>query len=61
VRCEPDDWRALSGVLARIANKWAVLVVSLLSAGPMRFNELLRTIGGIFGAHAVCDAEGAGA
>ncbi len=39
--------RTISETLARIGNKWTVLVVELLSAGPMRFNELRRTTEGI--------------
>lgn len=34
-------------VLDRIADKWTVLVLVLLEAGPMRFNRLRREIGGI--------------
>ena len=34
-------------MLARIGDKWSVLVVSRLGAGAMRFNELRRSIGGI--------------
>ncbi|MBS1694604.1 MAG: helix-turn-helix transcriptional regulator [Actinobacteria bacterium] len=32
-------------VLDRVGDKWSVLVISLLGAGPMRFTELKRTIG----------------
>jgi DNA-binding HxlR family transcriptional regulator len=39
--------RAISETLARIGDKWTVLVVELLRNGPMRFNEIRRTIGGI--------------
>jgi DNA-binding HxlR family transcriptional regulator len=39
--------RAVSDVLSRIGDKWTVLVVELLSNGPMRFNELRRLIGNI--------------
>lgn len=39
--------RAVSETLARIGDKWTVLVVELLSDGPMRFNELRRMINGI--------------
>lgn len=39
--------RAVSDVLARVGDKWSVLVVELLSSGPMRFNELRRRIGNI--------------
>jgi DNA-binding HxlR family transcriptional regulator len=43
----PADCRAISDVLARIGDKWSVLVVTRLGQGPMRFNELRRVIGGI--------------
>ena len=42
-----EDCRAVGGVLARIGDKWSVLIVSRLGDGPMRFNELKRNIGGI--------------
>jgi DNA-binding HxlR family transcriptional regulator len=42
-----EDCRAVSAVLARIGDKWSVLIVSRLGNGPMRFNELRREIGGI--------------
>ncbi|MEI9888297.1 MAG: helix-turn-helix domain-containing protein [Rhizomicrobium sp.] len=44
---ETSDCRAVSGVLARVGDKWSVLIVSRLGAAPMRFNELKREIGGI--------------
>lgn len=31
----------------RIGDKWAVMVVGALSKGPVRFNALLRLIGGV--------------
>ena len=34
-------------MLARVGDKWSVLVIMLLGAGPRRFNELKRMIGGI--------------
>src|SRR6202161_1759153 len=43
----PGDCRAISDVLARVGDKWSVLVVTRLGRGPLRFNELRRTIGGI--------------
>jgi DNA-binding HxlR family transcriptional regulator len=43
----PSDCRAISDVLARIGDKWSVLVVSRLGDKPLRFNELRRSIGGI--------------
>jgi DNA-binding HxlR family transcriptional regulator len=43
----PSDCRAVSDVLARVGDKWSVLVVTRLGDGPLRFNELRRAIGGI--------------
>jgi DNA-binding HxlR family transcriptional regulator len=43
----PADCRAIGDVLARVGDKWSVLVVTRLGGGPLRFNELRRTIGGI--------------
>ena len=43
----PADCRAISDVLARVGDKWSVLVVTRLGDGPKRFNELRRAIGGI--------------
>ena len=42
-----SNCRAVSSVLARVGDKWSVLVIMLLMEGPRRFNELKRTIGGI--------------
>jgi DNA-binding HxlR family transcriptional regulator len=42
-----QDCRAISSVLARVGDKWTVLIVVLLGDGPMRFNEIRRTVGGI--------------
>src|SRR5476651_1939420 len=44
---DTGDCRAISGVLARIGDKWSVLIVSRLGARTMRFSELKREIGGI--------------
>ena len=44
---ESEDCRAVSDILGRVGDKWTVLVVGYLSAGPMRFSELKRGIGGI--------------
>jgi DNA-binding HxlR family transcriptional regulator len=43
----PEDCRALSDVLGRIGDRWTILIVGLLGAGPKRFNEIRRTIDGI--------------
>lgn len=42
-----EDCRAVSAVLARVGDKWTILVVVLLGDGPKRFNEMKRIIGGI--------------
>jgi DNA-binding HxlR family transcriptional regulator len=43
----PEDCRAVSDVLARVGDKWSVLVVTRLGGGARRFSELRRSIGGI--------------
>ena len=44
---EPQDCRLLSEVLGRIGDRWTILVASLLGTGPMRFNQIRRTLRGI--------------
>ena len=39
--------RALAQVLDRIGDKWTIMVVGVLSNGPLRFNALMRRIGGV--------------
>ena len=34
-------------ILAKVGDKWSVLIVSQLGDGPMRFNEIKRQVGGI--------------
>jgi DNA-binding HxlR family transcriptional regulator len=41
------DCRAVASILARVGDKWSVFVIMMLIDGPMRFNELKRTINGI--------------
>ena len=41
------DCRAVSRVLARVGDKWSVLIIVLLGDGPKRFNEIKRMVGGI--------------
>jgi len=43
----PGNCPLVSDTLARVGDKWSVLVVMLLGDGPRRFNELKRAIGGI--------------
>jgi hypothetical protein len=40
-----EDCRAVSEVLARVGDKWTVLVVGVPGEGPKRFNELRRALG----------------
>jgi DNA-binding HxlR family transcriptional regulator len=44
---QESDCRGVASVLARVGDKWSVLVIMLLRDGPRRFNELKRMIGGI--------------
>jgi len=46
-RMMPENCRIVGGVLARIGDKWSVLVVMNLSEESRRFNELKRMIDGI--------------
>lgn len=41
------DCLKISQVLARIGEKWSVLIIMSLSAGTRRFSDLKRDIGGI--------------
>jgi DNA-binding HxlR family transcriptional regulator len=43
----PGDCRAIGDVLSRVGDKWSVLIVTRLGVGPLRFNALRRSIGGI--------------
>ena len=42
-----SDCGRISRVLARIGDKWSVLIVMLLTSRPHRFNEIKRAVGGI--------------
>ena len=42
-----EDCRRISEVLARIGDKWTILVVGELGRGPRRFNEVRRALGSI--------------
>ena len=44
---ETGTCEIISGMLSRIGDKWTVLVVSYLGEGPMRFNQMRRSIGNI--------------
>lgn len=42
-----SDCSAIKHIIARIGDKWAVLVVRMLGGGPQRFNELKKAIGSV--------------
>jgi DNA-binding HxlR family transcriptional regulator len=51
---DPGDFRhvtaqcaRVSAILARVGDKWSVLVVMLLGGGPRRFNDIKRQVDGI--------------
>jgi DNA-binding HxlR family transcriptional regulator len=44
---ESTDCKAVSGILARVGDKWSVLIIMRLGEGSRRFNEIKRMIGGI--------------
>lgn len=41
------DCRAINGILARVGDKWTILIIVLLGDGPKRFNEIKRLANGI--------------
>ena len=42
-----SDCRGVASILARVGDKWTILVVSELGQGPKRFNEIRRALGSI--------------
>ena len=44
---EHPDCQAVAKTLARIGDKWTVLVIGTLSEGPLRYNEIRRVVSGI--------------
>src|SRR3954452_564071 len=42
-----EDCEKVSRILARVGEKWSMLVVMLLRDGPRRFNDIKRNTGGI--------------
>jgi DNA-binding HxlR family transcriptional regulator len=44
---QSESCQVHSSILARIADKWTVLIVVLLGDGPRRFNEIKRAVDGI--------------
>lgn len=43
----PPAAAALDAALGRVGDRWSLLVVAVLLAGPRRFNDLLGEVGGI--------------
>ncbi len=43
----PEERRAFADILARIGDKWTVLVVGVLSLGPMRYRQIFKLVEGI--------------
>ena len=42
-----DVCHSVGDVLARLGDKWSILVIAMLSRGSMRFSELKRSLGSI--------------
>lgn len=42
-----SDCQRISQVLARVGEKWSILIIMLLASRPHRFSEIKRTINGI--------------
>ena len=45
--CEVGHKSAVTETLARIGDKWTVMVVGALHQGPMRYNQIRRAVEGI--------------
>ena len=43
----PDVCQSVGDVLARVGDKWSILLIAMLARGSMRFSELKRSIGSI--------------
>lgn len=44
---DTNHCKAVGQILDRIGDKWTVMVVGILSHGPMRFNAMQRAIAGV--------------
>jgi DNA-binding HxlR family transcriptional regulator len=45
--CKSEDCRAAHSILARVGDKWSILIIVLLGDGTKRFNEVKRIVGSI--------------
>nr|WP_245416655.1 helix-turn-helix domain-containing protein [Pseudochrobactrum asaccharolyticum] len=45
--CDPERLDEIRVVLDQVANKWSIMILTLLCDGPVRFNELRRQLGNI--------------
>lgn len=43
----PGECQMVAPILAKVGDKWSVLIVSQLGNGPRRFNEIKRDVAGI--------------
>ncbi len=41
------EYHRVSPILSRVGDKWSIILVMLLGNGPMRFNEIKRSVDGI--------------
>ena len=46
-QCVAEDRKAVIETLARIGDKWTVMVVGTLAHGPIRYNQIRRLVEGI--------------
>jgi DNA-binding HxlR family transcriptional regulator len=44
---ESEDCRFATSILARVGDKWSILIIVLLGDGKKRFNEIKRMVDGI--------------
>jgi len=42
IEIQSSDCQKISQVLARVGEKWSILIIMMLSGGPRRFTELKR-------------------
>ncbi len=45
--CSPERLNEIRVVLEQVANKWSVMILTMLCDGPVRFNDLRRRLGDV--------------